>query len=98
MLVAVVLMIPLALWSTRVKARGVAWRGIDWSRGMSEAAKLVAEGVRLHRAGELARALDAFDRALTLEPDLADGLLARARTRHRLGRLDGALADYDRAI
>jgi tetratricopeptide (TPR) repeat protein len=98
-LVAVFLTIPLLVFTNRARTRrGVRWEGIDWSRGLSEASKLVAEGTRLHQASMFDKALDAFDRAIALEPDLADALLARAVTRHRIGRLDDALADYDRLI
>jgi tetratricopeptide (TPR) repeat protein len=98
-LVAVFLMIPFVAWTTRSKGRrGVRWRGIDWTRGMSEAAKLVVEGKRLQQAGAYAQAIEAFDQSLMLEPDVAEPLLARAVARHRLGQLDASLADYDRAI
>jgi tetratricopeptide (TPR) repeat protein len=97
-LVAVLLMIPLAIWSTRVRARRIAWGGIDWSRGLAPGAQHVADGTRLHREARYVEALAAFDRAVALDPDDADALLARGVTRQRLGRLDDALADYDRAI
>jgi tetratricopeptide (TPR) repeat protein len=98
-LVAIVALVPLAIWAMRARAQqSVRWHGIDWSRGLSEGAKRVAEGARLHREARYAEALVAYDRAVALDADDADALLARAVTRQRLGRLDEALADYDRAI
>jgi tetratricopeptide (TPR) repeat protein len=98
-LVAAVAMVPLMIFATRSRARrGVRWTGIDWRRGMSEAAKLVIEGTRLHEAGNDEEAIASFDRALALDPRLADALLARAVARQRLGRFDDALADYDHAM
>lgn len=94
-----IVLLPLVVWSTRQRARrGVKWQGIDWSRGMSEAARQALEGMRLKENGQYAEAVAAFDRALALQPNMTDALLARAVARQRLGRLDDALADYDRAI
>ena len=98
-LVVALAMVPFIIWATRSKGRrGVRWNGIDWNRGMSPAAKLVLEGVRLHDENRDEAAEGAFDRALALEPSQVDALLGRALSRHRVKRLDDALADYDRAI
>ncbi len=98
-LVVVFFTLPLAVWATRTRSRQSArWRGIDWSRSLSPGTKLVIEGTRLHGEARYREALEAFDRALALDPDAPDALLARAVTRQRLGRREEALADYDRAI
>lgn len=97
-LVAVIFTVPLLVWSTRARRRENRWHGIDWSRGMSEPAKLVAEGTRLHAAQKYDQAIDAYEQALALDADRVDALLGRAAARHRLRKLDEALLDYDRAI
>lgn len=97
-LVAMVFMVPLLVWSQRIRKREVRWQGIDWSRGMSEPAKLVAEGAEKHRAQKYREAIEAYEKALELDADRVEALLGRAAARHRLGKLDEALMDYDRAI
>ncbi|MDX3415440.1 tetratricopeptide repeat protein [Streptomyces sp. enrichment culture] len=43
-------------------------------------------------------ALDAYDRALALDPGYASAYASRGVAHHRLGHLDQALADLDRAL
>jgi tetratricopeptide (TPR) repeat protein len=98
-IVVIALLIPLMIWTSRVGARrSVRSQGLDWTRGMAEGAKLVLEGTGLHRDAKFAEAIALYNRALALDADDPDALVARAATYHRLGRLDEALADYDRAI
>lgn len=55
------------------------------------------EGLRRMRAGDAESALQAFDKALILEPRLADAAIARAELLDAAGRAEEARADYERA-
>jgi tetratricopeptide (TPR) repeat protein len=55
-------------------------------------------GVARARSGDDRRAVDAFGRALALQPQHAPSLIARAESLRRLGRRADARADYDAAI
>nr|WP_244188112.1 ATP-binding protein [Streptomyces regalis] len=68
--------------------------GFD-ARGKAQAHRL--RGVALGNQGETAGALVEFDRAVTLDPELASAYVARAAVRARAGDLVAAIADLDRA-
>ena len=55
-------------------------------------------GLALHRAGDYALALDAFDRALACEPDNARAWYHRGNSSRKLKRFQQALHDYTKAL
>jgi len=54
--------------------------------------------LQLHRKGQFAAALSAYDAALALQPDHAGAMANGANVLRLLGRMEDALARYDRAI
>ncbi len=70
--------------------------------GLAEATILLADSQNtwgnLSRQEVVARATPALERALALDPDLADAYMARGLMYSGQGRHEEALADYDRAI
>lgn len=64
----------------------------------SLAASPIAEGVVLRRAGEHAKAVESFDRALAIDPADADAHLLRCRSLASLRRYDDALAACGAAV
>jgi serine/threonine protein kinase/Flp pilus assembly protein TadD len=55
------------------------------------------QGLAAYRQRAFAEALPHLQRALDDDPNNADLLFARARTQQQLGKLESALADYDKA-
>jgi tetratricopeptide (TPR) repeat protein len=55
-------------------------------------------GGALQAQGKLGEALESFDRAISLEPDLWEAFSARGTILFALGRADEALASFDKAI
>jgi serine/threonine protein kinase/tetratricopeptide (TPR) repeat protein len=55
-------------------------------------------GLALAKAGRLKAAQDAYDNALTIEPDFPEALVNRALVELELNQLDAAQADLERAI
>ena len=51
-----------------------------------------------HRKNDLETAIDAYDEAIRLKPDLAEAYNNRGYVKDDLGRYEAALADYDEAI
>jgi tetratricopeptide (TPR) repeat protein len=66
--------------------------------GVSEYEDAVLDGVSNLNRNKPEKALECFNRAIQLEPDLYDGYLGRANTLNTLGRYEDALKDYDRAL
>ena len=55
-------------------------------------------GIEQSRQGEYRGAIDSFDRALELDPDLADAYGHRCVARHQTGDTVGAIEDCQRAV
>jgi tetratricopeptide (TPR) repeat protein len=55
-------------------------------------------GVRLYKVARYPQAILAFDRAVSLAPDMADGYLMRGRAYAGDGKIDRAIADFGKAI
>ncbi|WP_106436950.1 tetratricopeptide repeat protein [Streptomyces prunicolor] len=71
------------------RARGdERWRAEAWAH----------RGDALGRAGDYEQALDDYDRALALDPDLVRAHRAKAVTRGGMGDYDAALRDLDRVV
>ena len=58
---------------------------------------LFRRGRQRMRSGDLAAALEDFDRAIELVPDFADAVASRAECLDMTGRVDTARPDYERA-
>jgi Flp pilus assembly protein TadD len=54
-------------------------------------------GITLSQRGQDAAALAAFDEAIRRSPESAPAYASRGMVRARLGDVDGAIADYNRA-
>jgi len=61
-------------------------------------ASWVNYGIVLRRRGQLGRAIEVYDQAVALTPDLAEIYLNRSAARAELGQDDLALADLNHAI
>src|SRR5258708_36088671 len=59
------------------------------------AKKYVKRGVELFSKGEIAGAIVEYNRALTIDPKLADAYLNRGKAKRAGGALDGAITDYE---
>src|SRR6266446_3307173 len=59
------------------------------------ARKLVKRGIELFSKGDIAGAIVEYNRALTIDPKLADAYLNRGKARRAGGDLDGAITDYE---
>jgi len=59
------------------------------------AKKLVKRGIELFSKGDIAGAIVEYNRALTIDPKLADAYLNRCKARRAGGDLDGAITDYE---
>src|SRR5882724_9234185 len=57
--------------------------------------KHVKRGVELFSKGDIVGAIVEYDRALMVEPKLADAYLNRGKAKRAGGDLDGAIADYE---
>lgn len=55
-------------------------------------------GILLRRRGATGRAIDAYDQAIALRPDLAEAWLNRGAARFAAGDREAALADLNRAL
>jgi len=66
--------------------------------GVSDYEDAVLDGVSSLNRNKPEKALEDFNRAIQLEPQLPDGYLGRANTLNTIGRYEEALQDYDRAI
>jgi tetratricopeptide (TPR) repeat protein len=62
------------------------------------AAETLKEGIELANSGRHRKALDMFDRAITLDPGIAHAYAYRSLTLIQLGRLDGAIIDSKKAM
>ncbi len=70
-----------------------------WSRAGTPAVKLLlARGAREMSEGAPGEALDSFDAALDLAPDLPDGWRGRASARRSLGDYTGAVRDLQELL
>ncbi|HZO21170.1 MAG TPA: sulfotransferase [Steroidobacteraceae bacterium] len=76
----------------------LASAAIAESGALADAALLDAIGSFYSATGEQHRALQAYNRAIALDPQQAVFWFNRAAVRRFLGDLDGAEADYDRCI
>ncbi len=65
---------------------------------LSEYDDLVLDGVASLNLGKPERALEEFNRAIAIDPSLADGYVGRGNALNTLERYEAAVADYDRAI
>ena len=70
----------------------------DRPAGDGDAGWWVQRGMTWTRRSKYAAAIEAFDRALDVEPDSAEALLGRGNAFYALARYDEALAAYDRAV
>jgi tetratricopeptide (TPR) repeat protein len=59
------------------------------------AKKLVKQGIELFSKGDIAGAIVLYDRALTVDPKMADAYLNRGKAKRAGGDLDGAISDYE---
>jgi tetratricopeptide (TPR) repeat protein len=64
----------------------------------NEADKQLEEGIRQFNSGSYENAIDAYNKALALMPDLVEGYINRGVAYHQKGWLDKALADFDKAL
>jgi lipoprotein NlpI len=62
------------------------------------AVRLAVGGMKMAVKGDFEGAIREYDRALAVDPDLADGLANRAKANDVLQRYDRALVDLDRAV
>jgi tetratricopeptide (TPR) repeat protein len=62
------------------------------------AADHIADGLTQAWNGDYGRAVDAFDRAIAIQPRLSFAHLNRGLAYQRQGRFDRALADFDKAV
>src|SRR5205085_9666626 len=61
------------------------------------ARKYVKQGIERFSKNDLVGAIADYDRAIGLDPTLAEAYLNRGKARRAGGDLDGAIADYDLA-
>jgi len=61
----------------------------------SDAKKFVKHGIERFGKNDLAGAIADYDRALGIDPRLAEAYLNRGKARRAAGDLDGAIADYE---
>jgi tetratricopeptide (TPR) repeat protein len=73
-------------------------RAMECAEGDFRAVVLHNRAMMYRAAGARAEALRDFDEALAIAPDQLVTLLARGETRKGVGDLDGAMADFDRAL
>jgi len=66
--------------------------------GVSEYDDAILDGVSHLNTGKPEEALADFNRAVKINPELADGYLGRANTLNTMGKYNKSLEDYDRAI
>ena len=66
--------------------------------GVSDYEDAVLDGVSSLNRNKPDKALEDFNRAIRLGPELIDGYLGRANTLNTMGRYEDALKDYDRAL
>ena len=66
--------------------------------GVSDYQDAILDGISLLNRDKPERALEAFNRAIDIDPTKADGFLGRANTLSTLERFEEALPDYNRAI
>ncbi len=59
---------------------------------------IVLDGVASLNLGKPERALEEFDRAISMDPNRAEGYVGRGNALNTLGQYEAAVADYDRAI
>jgi tetratricopeptide (TPR) repeat protein len=77
------------------------WRWQWKSLFRSRAARATAHfrrGKELQRLKRLREALDSYNRAIALRPDLAEAINNRGNVLYSLGRFVEAVASYDKAI
>ena len=71
----------------------------QWIEQASPAVRLLlVRGVREVNEGSVADALDSFDAALDLEPNLVEAWRGRAQARYRLGDTPGAVRDIQETL
>ena len=63
-----------------------------------DSARSIEEGLSLERAGELEKALAAYERYIQGRPDDSRGFVSRGGTLFKLGRIEASIQDFDRAI
>lgn len=56
------------------------------------------KGLCYVRIGQLVKALEYFDKAVSINPDYLDGWLSKAQTLASLGKIEEAITSYDEAI
>ena len=66
--------------------------------GTSDYQDAILDGISALNRNRTESALEAFNRAIDIDPTMADGFLGRANTLSTLKRFDEALPDYNRAI
>jgi tetratricopeptide (TPR) repeat protein len=74
----------------------VALGGLAWWQRPPYAERQLSQGLAEYRQRNYAQAVDAFNTALTAQPDLAGGHFARARAFQRARQWAQAIADYDK--
>ena len=66
--------------------------------GVSDYKDAVLDGLSSLNLNKPEKALESFNRAISIDPTHTDGYLGRANTLNTLGRYQEALKDYDRVI
>ena len=66
--------------------------------GVSEHKDAVLDGLSSLNLGKPEKALESFNRAISIDPAHPDGYLGRANTLNTLGRYQESLKDYNRVI
>ncbi len=89
--------LPLEQGSTPVSANGVNG-GNGKSSGEQRVADLIVEGQLFLDTNKAEKALECFEEALEIDPELSDALLKKAVALEKLEKVDDAIACYDRAI
>ncbi len=81
---------------------GCHWFGNPYKHGKKakqlRAEDLYEQGVSLATAKRYDKALEAFNKALEIDPEYENAHWGRGVTRAMRGRLDQAIADYDKAL
>lgn len=92
----VYVMTPVLILTIILAARFVTWEGIKGVKPEVRAA--VNAGTAALRTWKLGEAIEAFTRAVEMEPNYAEAYMKRGLAYYRSGRYTAAIADYTRTL